>query len=316
MNRILITGNNGFIGNAMFTQLCGRSDTEVIVGLARTGPKENLVYTQNGHLNYVRGDIADQNIVRNTISEYEITHVYHMAAQAIVRKAAQDPVSAYMTNVMGTVNLLEAIRTVGMPHIKSIVVSTSDKAYGHAPAPYTEDTPFKPQYTYEATKACQDIVASNYFHNYGLPVKIARCSNIYGPGDPNSSRLIPNTIARILREEAPQIYTSVAGYVREWVYINDVVSAFKLISDSGVPGEAYCVGGTKTASVKEVVETILKLCKSDLKVEYLDKTAQFKEIQEQYIDGAKIKALGWDPKFSLEQGLKTTVEYYAKSKLF
>lgn len=308
---ILITGANGFIGKALYTRLANTHGVKTLVSLSRSLPNANHHNkTDDKVLRFISGDITDVDLVRNTISEYEITHVYHMAAQAIVRKAAQDPVSAYMTNVMGTVNLLEAIRTVGMPHIKSIVVSTSDKAYGHSPAPYNEDTPFRPQYTYEATKACQDIVASNYFHNYGLPVKIARCSNIYGPDDPNRSRLIPNTIARILKGQAPQIYTSVAEYVREWVYVDDVVNAFTLISTKGKPGEAYCVGGTKTASVKEVVDTLLKLCKSDLKTEYLDKAAQFKEIQEQYIDGTKIKALGWNPEYDLEQGLTNTVEYY------
>ncbi len=306
---VLITGFGGFIGGVLYSQIVKSHKLKSMVCLSRSLPntKSRL---EGRTLRWAYGDITDLDYMRKLISENEITHVYHMAAQAIVRKAAQDPVSAYQTNVMGTVNLLEAIRTVGMPHIKSIVISTSDKAYGHAPAPYNEETPFRPQYTYEATKACQDIVASNYFYNYGLPVKIARCSNIYGPRDPNSSRLIPNTIDRIKKGQRPQIYTSVANYLREWVYIDDVVDAFELISDKGIPGEAYCVGGTETARVHEVVQKLLNICESKLEIEYLDKTAQFKEIEEQYIDGTKIKALGWEPKFSIDQGLKATVDAY------
>ncbi len=309
---VLITGNNGFIGNAIFDRLVNDPAFKTLVGFSRTKPK-GITYmggTSGRRYEYIQGDMTDYDTIRNLISEYEITHVYHMAAQAIVRKAAQDPVSAYQINVMGTVNLLEAIRTVGMPHIKSVVVSTSDKAYGHAPAPYTEETPFNPKFTYEATKACQDIVAQNYFHNYGLPIKIARCSNIYGPGDPNISRLIPNTIRRLKNNLPAQIYTSVENNLREWVYIDDVVDAFTLISDKGVNGEAYCVGGTETARVKEVIEKLNELCGSKLPVEYIDKTASFKEIEEQYIDGTKIKALGWNPKFSINQGLKATVDAY------
>jgi dTDP-glucose 4,6-dehydratase len=244
------------------------------------------------------------------LSDYEITHVIHLAANAIVRICAQDPINAYESNVMGTVKLLEAIRQVNMNNIKSIVISTSDKAYGHAEPPYKEDTPFKPLYTYEATKACQDFVAQNYYHNYNLPIRIVRCSNIYGPADPNWSRLIPNTIKRVLNNESPQIYTSVMNYIREWVYVDDVIEAFELVLHKGNNGEAYCIGGTETASVTDVVNTILQLCNSEKQIMFLDKIAQFKEIENQWIDGTKLKTLGWSPKHSLSEGLAKTISYY------
>lgn len=309
---ILVTGNNGFLGNALFEKYFHNSNVETLVGLSRTEPK-GAIYSggiSGKRYKYIKGDLTDTDKIRNVISEYEITHVYHLAAQSIVRKAAQDPVSAYQTNVMGTVNLLEAIRTVGMPHIKSIVVSTSDKAYGHAIPPYDEGTCFRPQYTYEATKACQDFVCQNYFYNYDVPVKIARCSNIYGPGDPNSSRLIPNTINRLKNGLSPQIYTSVAEYVREWIYVDDVVDAFLTINNTAPPGEAYCVGGTDIAKVKDVVQKLIDVSGKDLKIEYLNKTSAFREIQEQYINASKLKDLGWKPRFSLDEGLRLTYDSY------
>jgi CDP-glucose 4,6-dehydratase len=305
MSRIFITGASGFLGSALARNLAIEGHTVV------TLERDNNTNQIDNLANFiVKGDITDANLMRRIIADYEVEHVYHLAAQSIVRICAADPISAYQANVMGTVNLLEAIRTSGMNHIKSVVISTSDKAYGHAPVPYTEDTPFMPKYTYECTKACQDIVGQNYFHNYEMPIKIARCSNIYGPGDPNWSRLIPNSIRRALKGERPQLYSDVADYIREFVYIDDTIDAFKLIDKFGEAGNAYCVGGTASYKIKDLISTILELCEADPDIEIIDKPSTFKEIEQQFIDGTKIKTLGWQPKFSLEQGLRETIKYY------
>lgn len=304
---VLITGANGFLGRALLDHW-GCIDPNLMVALSRDDTGRIEKHSRVDHV--IKGDITDFNLIRRVIADYEITHVFHLAAQSIVRICAQDPMSAYATNVMGTVNLLEAIRQVGMPRIKSIVVSTSDKAYGHAPPPYTETTPLMPKYTYEATKACQDIVSQNYFHNYGLPVKIARCSNLYGPGDPNGSRLIPNTITKVLYGGRPEIYTDVANYIREWVHVEDAVDALKYITHDGVNGEAYCVGGTDRASVMEVVQKVLLYCGSKETPNIIERTSNFKEIQEQWIDSSKLKSLGWIPHYNLDTGLKQTIESY------
>lgn len=302
---VFVTGANGFIGQALVKKL--KKEGHHVVILQRDLSRDQQV--EADHI--VIGDLTDINVLRRAITDYEVESIFHLGAQSIVRICANDPVSAYQTNVLGTVNLLEAVRTSGMNHVRSVVVSTSDKAYGHAPTPYTEDTPLMPKYTYECTKACQDIVCQNYFHNYGVPVKIARCSNIYGPGDPNWSRLIPNTIRRALKDQSPQLYSDVAEYVREFVYIDDIVDAFQLLDSSGKPGEVYCVGGTDRAKVLDVIGMTLTLCeKPHLYIELINKPATFKEIEQQYIDGSKIKALGWSPKFSLEKGLTATIQYY------
>lgn len=304
MARVFVTGASGFLGGELCRRLIDEGHT--VVALTRDFSREYL--PDATHI--VNGDLLDIDVLRRAITDYEVEHIYHLAAQSIVRICANDPLSAYQANVMGTVNLLEAIRTSGMNHVKSVVVSTSDKAYGHAPPPYTEDTPLMPKYTYEATKACQDIIAQNYFHNYGVPVKVARCSNIYGPGDPNESRLIPNTIKRLLTGNAPVIFTDVAEYVREFVYIDDVIDAFMLITEVGNPGEVFCIGGVDRTSVATLIKDISTLCQLEAPLELVDRPSNFKEIQEQYIDGTKIKALGWNPKYTLEEGLKKTIAFY------
>lgn len=311
VNRILITGVGGFVGRALLEDLRKDSDN-IIVTIRRDTNKIDKLTEDHTMV----GDITDFELVRRAVADYEPNTIYHLASQAIVRTCANDPITAYNINVMGTVNLLEAVRqcqVAGATFCKSIVVSTSDKAYGHAPVPYTEDTPLMPKYTYETTKACQDLVCQNYFHNYAVPVKIARCSNIYGPGDPNWSRLIPNTIRRVLQNLAPELYSDVAEYIREFVYVDDAVSALKLINSVGVSGEAFCVGGTDAVRIKDLVDLICTLCGVSSEVKIIEKAAAFKEIQHQFIDGKKMKSMGWVPSVTLQEGLKRTIEFYKGS---
>jgi len=309
MSNILVTGFQGFIGNALCKKLKQNKNNRVI-GLGF----DSHIDRETNADDVIYGDIRDGNLCNRVIGDYEVDTVYHLAAQSIVRICANDPVNAYDINVMGTARLLEACRTIGATRIKNVIVSTSDKAFGHSPSPYTERTPLQPRYTYEATKSCQDLLAQNYFYNYGVPVKICRCSNVYGPGDPNTSRLIPNSILKILHGEAPWIYSDVAEYVREFIYIDDVVNAFELVAERSVPGEIYCVGGTGAAKVKYLVETLLTLCQSSLEIQFIDKPAVFKEIQNQYIDATKLLSLGWRAGTNLLCGLSNTIEWYRNGK--
>jgi len=304
--RILVTGANGFVGSNLVRSLC-KNPNNIVVAVRRD--LDVNMKTPESFTAY--GDITDYDFIRRVVADYEINSVFHLASQSIVRICANDPISAYKTNVLGAVNLLEALRHAA-PYLESVVISTSDKAFGHAPLPYNSDTPLMPKYTYEATKACQDIVGQNYFYNYDLPVKIARFSNVFGPGDPNWSRLIPNTINRIVHGESPILYSDVANYVREFIYIDDAVSAFETIDVKGMPGDIYCVGGGLVYKAKDLIQVILGLCDSNLSIEIVEKAATFKEVQEQWLDTSKIKSLGWAPKYDLETGLNKTIAYYRK----
>ena len=306
-NTVLITGAAGFIGSVLAQRLLDSSDennTRVILLYHQSNPARQ---PKQRNVIAVRGSLNDYTFVSDLISRYEINTIYHFASNSIVRKCANDPMNAYFTNVMGTVTLLEAVRNAGANTVERILMFTSDKVYGHAVPPYNEETAFVPKYTYESTKACQDIVAQNYLHNYNMPINIVRSSNVYGPGDPNVTRIIPNVIRSIYRGQQPVIFTGVKDYVREFVYVDDVVDAMFLINNKAGRGEAYCIGGTKTISIEGLVQRICELMGYAGGIAIVDKPSNFQEIREQSIDSTKLKSLGWAPRFSLEQGLERCI---------
>jgi CDP-glucose 4,6-dehydratase len=307
--KCLVTGPCGFMGNAIVGGLKARGDT--VVGIQRDENKNNGL--RNGTDIIVRGDIRDYDFVRRVIVDYEVEDIYHCAAVSIVRTSANDPYTTYDINIMGTVALLEACRNSG-DLVKSVVVSTSDKAFGHAPIPYTEKTSLNPLYTYETSKACQQLITMSYFHNYGVPAKVVASSNVYGPGDPNYSRIIPNTIMCLAKGEPALIFEGVMGFIREFVYIDDVVEAFITASRKGKSGEVYCCGGTEHLPVMDLVVHICELMGMDPKkfIKTFQRSRYFKEIEKQYIDSSKLQSLGWKPKTTLEEGLKKSIEYYTK----
>lgn len=304
---ILITGAGGFVGSCLARRLLETTPNLHKLILLYHNEKPPLVGIDRDNVILVHGSINDYALMSELIAKYEISTIYHMASNAIVRKCANDPYNAYVTNVMGTVTLLEAVRNVGMNNIKKIVISTSDKVYGHAPSPYNENTLFMPQYTYEATKACQDFVAQNYFFNYNLPINIVRSSNIYGPNDPNLSRVIPLTIKSIHNGKQPTIYSGAKDYVREFVYIDDFIDAVLLIAEKAKPGEAFCVGETHATSVENLITTICNLMEFKPGPVTIEKNDKFKEIKEQKIDATKLKGLGWKPKVTFEEGLRNCI---------
>lgn len=308
--KVLVTGAAGFIGCALSNELVQQGAHVFCLVRAHNPMYEHWLM---GTTVYV-GDVTSYDLVREIISSNEIDIVFHLAANAIVRVSARDPVSTYKTNVMGTVSVLEACRSVG--RCEKIIVASSDKAYGdHEKLPYLESTPLRPKNTYDASKACADIVARSYALNYDMPIIVTRCSNVYGPGDLNMSRLIPNTVTRLIRGEAPILYSDVSGMEREFIYIDDVVSANIALALSGehAHGCGVNVGGTSEGAIpiKHLVDEICLMFGTDLKPEIVRREAVFKEIQKQYIDSSFLQGItDWKPKFSLQQGLKETIQWY------
>lgn len=298
----LITGASGFVGAALCRQLF--LDEVPIVSMVR----DRTIAPLGGACVY--GDVRDADFVRRVLADYEVSTVYHLAAQAIVSACAEDPISALDVAVMGTARLLQAVRDSGRPI--RVVVSTSDKVYGDAPAPYDEDTPLRAHHSYEVSKACQDLVARMFHSNYDVDVRVVRAVNIYGPGDPNDSRLIPRTARRLLSGQPPLLHAGAGEMRRQYVYITDLLAALRCVAERGAAGEAYCVGSPDAPqSVRDIMRMMAELCGVGMaEPEVRARDARFQEIQAQAVVDDKLRALGWAPRVPLLEGLAHTLAWY------
>jgi CDP-glucose 4,6-dehydratase len=260
----------------------------------------------------VRGDVRDQALLERVLGEYEIETVMHLAAQTIVPIANRNPVSTFETNIGGTWTVLEACRRSRT--VKQIVYASSDKAYGESDdLPYEESSPLDGRYPYDVSKACGDRIAQSYAATYDLPVTITRCGNCFGGGDLNWNRLVPGTIRAVLRGERPVIRSD-GTLVRDYLYVEDAAATYTLLAEqfAGNPelrGEAFNFSNELQISVSEMVERILGLMGKDK--EFSMRSDAQKEIPHQYLSSARAqKVLGWTPEFSLDEGLKRTIEWY------
>lgn len=312
--RTLVTGATGIVGSWLVKDLL--SQGAQVVALIRDADPQSELYRSRDikRVNVVNGRLEDFWTLERAINENEIATVFHLGAQPIVSVAHRLPLQTFEANIRGTYNLLEACR-VHQQLVKQVVIASSDKAYGeHASLPYTEDMPLQGRYPYEVSKTCTDLLAMSYHQTYKLPVAVARCGNIFGGGDLNWSRIVPGTIRSFFRKERPLIRSD-GSYVRDYIYVKDVIRAYltlaELLHDPEVTGEAFNFSPEHGVTVREVVEKIQQLmnCKH-LEPEVLG-IAQG-EIHSQYLSSAKAqKILGWQPQYSLEQGLLETISWYS-----
>jgi CDP-glucose 4,6-dehydratase len=260
----------------------------------------------------VSGDLNDGELMERLLREHGVDSVFHLAAETIVGTMQASPVRGFETNVRGTWTLLEAARQVG---VERVVVASSDKAYGaHDELPYREDYPLQATAPYEASKAAADIIARSYWHSYGLPVAVTRFANIYGGGDLNFSRLIPEAVCAALDGRAP-VLRSDGSPERDYLYVGDAASAYLAIEDAldrdDVRGEAFNAGGGGVHSVEEVVATIARLSGAELEPVIQGEGNPEGEIDRQWADPSKLRErCGWTPAVGLEEGLGRTLEWY------
>lgn len=284
-----------------------------VTGLVRdTVPKSNLYQgEQVKQMNIVQGALEDLDVIERALGEYEIDTVFHLAAQAIVGVANRNPISTFEANILGTWNILEACRR--HPLIKRVIVASSDKAYGDQPTlPYDENMPLQGKHPYDVSKSCADLLSHTYFNTYGLPVCITRCGNLYGGGDLNFNRIIPQTIQLVLNGEAPEIRSD-GTFIRDYFYIEDAVEAYLLLAEKmeelNLAGEAFNFSNEIQLTVLELVEKILKAMGSDLKPKVLNQGSH--EIKHQYLSAEKArKLLNWTPAHTIDEGLEKTIEWY------
>ncbi|HEU4432223.1 MAG TPA: NAD-dependent epimerase/dehydratase family protein, partial [Pyrinomonadaceae bacterium] len=220
---MFVTGASGLLGSWLVRRLL-RAGADVVCLVRDWVPQSELV--RGGLLDnvkVVRGDVRDRETVERALGEYEIDTVIHLAAQTIVGIANRNPVSTFESNVGGAWTLLEACRR--SPSINSIVVASSDKAYGeHEQLPYNEDAPLAGRHPYDVSKSCADLIAQAYAATYDLPVAVTRCGNLYGGGDLNWNRIVPGTIRSVLRGQRPVIRSD-GKFVRDYFYVEDGAAA-------------------------------------------------------------------------------------------
>lgn len=296
---ILVTGAGGFIGQRVASLLC---KDHAVYGLIHDTRSWATKWAP------IRGDVKDYPRLLEILADHEIEQVYHLAAKSIVRNCKSDPIGCFHTNVLGTVNLLEAARHVDT--VRGVLCAESDKTYGAGPIPYKEDQALRPGSVYEASKACVTHVAMAFYENYSVPVFTVRSANVYGPGDDNMSRVIPNTIARLLRGERPQITSGAAKFVREFFYIDDFIATATGLMDKQPWGHAFNVGSGETLSVSAVVGLICELMDKEVTVEEWAKPETLLEIPMQSLCLDKLD--GWLPNrklLPLRDGLQRTIEW-------
>ncbi|ANS37511.1 GDP-mannose 4,6-dehydratase [Bacillus velezensis] len=308
---VFVTGCTGLLGSCLVKELIDQGAN--VTGLVRdTVPKSNLYQgEQVKQMNIVQGALEDLDVIERALGEYEIDTVFHLAAQAIVGVANRNPISTFEANILGTWNILEACRR--HPLIKRVIVASSDKAYGDQPAlPYDENMPLQGKHPYDVSKSCADLLSHTYFNTYGLPVCITRCGNLYGGGDLNFNRIIPQTIQLVLNGEAPEIRSD-GTFIRDYFYIEDAVEAYLLLAEKmeelNLAGEAFNFSNEIQLTVLELVEKILKAMDSDLKPKVLNQGSH--EIKHQYLSAEKArKLLNWTPAHTIDEGLEKTIEWY------
>ncbi|MDO8463183.1 MAG: NAD-dependent epimerase/dehydratase family protein [bacterium] len=351
--RVLVTGGDGFVASHLISAL-QRLGAVVVITVRHQRPVRTLdLVRTTADIQLLPPDIEqcdllDFDVLRRVCDRHQVDTVFHLAASAIVSDAANSPVSTIENNVMGTLNVLDVARINKIPRV---LVVSSDKSYGdHAGdpregLPYREDYALRGLDVYSASKVCADMLAQTYAYQFKVPVLVARACNIYGPGDLNFSRLIPKTIMCLLAGQPPIINLGNERVLREFMYVTDTVAAYLLLMERiadyygpenahmPVAGRetygwaAFSVGNylaeelrdfTRCGSIRSVVSIIdlLRRRVRDIAPVTRAKPANFIEIPDQFLDSKKIRALGFHPRVSFEEGIERSIAWYRSNEAY
>jgi CDP-glucose 4,6-dehydratase len=315
---VLVTGAQGFIGSWLVERLL--DDGARVVVLRRDAEPDARFRTEGLEDRCVvaLADVQDYDALVRVINEHGVDSVFHLAAQTIVGTANRSPLSTFETNVRGTYVLLEACRAVAAAGgaIARIVVASSDKAYGsHDALPYREDLPLQPTFPYDVSKACTDMVARSFATTYGLPVAVTRLANVYGGGDLNWSRLVPDTCRSLIAGQPP-VLRSDGSPERDYLHIDDAVEAYLTIAGSldraELRGRAWNAGWGVPVSAREIVERLIDVSGRDVEPDVRGRGTPHGEIDRQYLDSGAVRSeLGWEPRVALGDGLRRTFDWYS-----
>ncbi|MED1408892.1 MULTISPECIES: dTDP-glucose 4,6-dehydratase [Bacillus] len=308
---ILVTGGAGFIGSNFIHYMLKKYETYKIINydaLTYSGNLNNVKSIQdNPNYSFVKGEIQNGEMLEHVIHECDAQVIVNFAAESHVDRSIENPIPFYDTNVIGTVTLLELVKKY--PHIKLVQVST-DEVYGSLgkTGKFTEETPLAPNSPYSSSKASADMIALSYYKTYQLPVIVTRCSNNYGPYQ-YPEKLIPLMVTNALEGKKLPLYGDGLN-VRDWLHVMDHCSAIDTVLHKGRVGEVYNIGGNNEKTNVDVVEQIIELLgKTKKDIEFV--TDRLGHDRRYAIEAQKMKnELDWEPKYTFEQGLKETVEWY------
>ena len=320
MRKLLITGGAGFIGSNFvryWIESYPKDKVIVLDALTYAGNLENLEsVADNANYRFVKGDIRDFELVTRLLDENNVDTVVHFAAETHVDRSILGPQVFIDTNVQGTFILLEGVRKCwekGFDNKRFIHIST-DEVYGSLDFDdpvFTEETQYKPNSPYSASKTASDHFVRAYYHTYGVPTLTTHCSNNYGPYQ-FPEKLIPLMIFKALRDEKLPVYGD-GKNVRDWIHVLDHCKAIDTVINKGKIGEVYNIGGNTEKQNIEIVGMILnKLNKSKDLIQFVrDRPGHDKRYA---IDITKIKRqLGWTPEYDFEKGLEDTINWYLEN---
>jgi dTDP-glucose 4,6-dehydratase len=309
--RILITGGCGFIGSTLVRLLVKKYPDYQFINLDKltyAGNRANLADIESApNYTFIQGDICDIHQEPLAAQVGPVEAVLHLAAESHVDRSIQNSGIFVQTNVQGTHSLLDFARRTG---VKRFIHISTDEVYGSLGSEgyFTEETPLAPNSPYSASKAGSDLLVRAYYHTYGFPAVIMRCSNNYGPYQ-YPEKLLPLMINNALRNLKLPVYGDGMN-IRDWLYVEDHCRAIDLVLHQGKTGEVYNVGGNNEWHNIDIVKLLLKdLNKPESLIQFVED--RLGHDRRYAIDANKIRTeLGWEPQVNFEQGLQMTIQWY------
>lgn len=313
MESVLVTGATGMVGSALTARLV-QLGVRVVALVMDVDPQSELYRSGTDRsISIVNGRLEDFDAIERAVVAHDVDTIFHLGAQTIVSTAHRSPRATFESNVRGTWNVLDVAR-IHSGLVRNVVVASSDKAYGESETlPYVESMRLEGVYPYEVSKSMTDLVSRSYALTYGVPTVVARCGNIYGPGDLNWSRIIPGTFRSIIEGKQP-VLRSDGTFLRDYLHVDDVVEAYLALAGRAgdLRGRGFNFSDSSPMSVLDIYRACCEAAGvPDLEPLILNRAQG--EIKDQYLDASLAeRELGWKATVTLDAGLRGTYGWYRK----